>query len=475
MSARPRGGGARPRRRGVLRGRGEAARRAAGGGLRAAGRGRPEAALRPAGAAPPRRWSTLPTSPCSAAGEAAPGRARAAPTAWSTRHRACGSSRRATTAVDASTPRTLAVIATGKRTGKTAVAGHLGAPAATEHDPLIVCMGRGGPAEPVLVEAAPGSTTSLRSPSPAPTLRPTTSRTPCWRASRPSAAGGSAAGWRARRPSRTCSPAPRWPPRCDRARSSSRARAPASRRSRPTARVCIVGPGEPRAARRYRLLRADLVLAHARRPGAAGGAALRAAARARRAAARRREGGALHHGRPSLRGRRRGGGLRQPRAPQRPGRRPRPRRGRGLRRLAHRAQGGGDRHRRRPRRRAEGARVVFIRNRPVGDGLDAALSTCSRCTPIAARRSWSTRATGSPTARASWRRRCPPPRCRPSARSSSPGRSSAVSSSAAEAEIDVAALRALAEEVLLAEEGDTPCGATGAGAGSTASTARSWC
>src|SRR5215210_760259 len=50
----------------------------------------------------------------------------------------------------------LAVIATGKRTGKTAVAGHwaallrdLGA------DPVIVCMGRGGPAEPTLAEAAP--------------------------------------------------------------------------------------------------------------------------------------------------------------------------------------------------------------------------------------------------------------------------------------------------------------------------------
>jgi cyclic 2,3-diphosphoglycerate synthetase len=50
----------------------------------------------------------------------------------------------------------LAVIGTGKRTGKTAVAGHwatlirdLGV------DPVIVCMGRGGPAEPGLVEAAP--------------------------------------------------------------------------------------------------------------------------------------------------------------------------------------------------------------------------------------------------------------------------------------------------------------------------------
>jgi cyclic 2,3-diphosphoglycerate synthetase len=48
------------------------------------------------------------------------------------------------------------VIATGKRTGKTAVAGHwaalLGDAGA---DPVIVCMGRGGPPEPRLAEAAP--------------------------------------------------------------------------------------------------------------------------------------------------------------------------------------------------------------------------------------------------------------------------------------------------------------------------------
>jgi cyclic 2,3-diphosphoglycerate synthase len=51
----------------------------------------------------------------------------------------------------------LAVIGTGKRTGKTAVAGHwaallreLGA------DPVIVCMGRGGPADPRLAPAETG-------------------------------------------------------------------------------------------------------------------------------------------------------------------------------------------------------------------------------------------------------------------------------------------------------------------------------
>jgi cyclic 2,3-diphosphoglycerate synthase len=46
------------------------------------------------------------------------------------------------------------VIGTGKRTGKTAVAGHW-AGLLREREPAIVCMGRGGPAEPVLVEPGP--------------------------------------------------------------------------------------------------------------------------------------------------------------------------------------------------------------------------------------------------------------------------------------------------------------------------------
>jgi cyclic 2,3-diphosphoglycerate synthase len=50
----------------------------------------------------------------------------------------------------------LAVIATGKRTGKTAVAGHWAGLLRDEGvDPVIVCMGRGGPAEPTLVRAPP--------------------------------------------------------------------------------------------------------------------------------------------------------------------------------------------------------------------------------------------------------------------------------------------------------------------------------
>src|SRR5215208_4361086 len=50
----------------------------------------------------------------------------------------------------------LAVIATGKRTGKTAVAGHWAGLLRDEGvDPVIVCMGRGGPAEPRVAEAGP--------------------------------------------------------------------------------------------------------------------------------------------------------------------------------------------------------------------------------------------------------------------------------------------------------------------------------
>src|SRR5918999_4688131 len=46
---------------------------------------------------------------------------------------------------------TLAVIATGKRTGKTALACHL-ARLLRERNPVIVCMGRGGPPRPLVAE-----------------------------------------------------------------------------------------------------------------------------------------------------------------------------------------------------------------------------------------------------------------------------------------------------------------------------------
>lgn len=54
---------------------------------------------------------------------------------------------------DVLTKPSVRVIATGKRTGKTAVAGALARRAASAgRRPIVVCMGRGGPAEPVVVE-----------------------------------------------------------------------------------------------------------------------------------------------------------------------------------------------------------------------------------------------------------------------------------------------------------------------------------
>jgi cyclic 2,3-diphosphoglycerate synthetase len=50
----------------------------------------------------------------------------------------------------------LAVAGTGKRVGKTAVAAHLARLLARDRDVLAVAMGRGGPAEPEVVETQPG-------------------------------------------------------------------------------------------------------------------------------------------------------------------------------------------------------------------------------------------------------------------------------------------------------------------------------
>jgi cyclic 2,3-diphosphoglycerate synthase len=49
----------------------------------------------------------------------------------------------------------IAVIGTGKRIGKTAVTGHVARLLATEWTVVVVAMGRGGPAEPELVETPP--------------------------------------------------------------------------------------------------------------------------------------------------------------------------------------------------------------------------------------------------------------------------------------------------------------------------------
>jgi len=49
----------------------------------------------------------------------------------------------------------LGIIGTGKRVGKTAVAGHLARLLSRDHDVIIVAMGRGGPAEPEAAEPSP--------------------------------------------------------------------------------------------------------------------------------------------------------------------------------------------------------------------------------------------------------------------------------------------------------------------------------
>jgi cyclic 2,3-diphosphoglycerate synthase len=49
----------------------------------------------------------------------------------------------------------LAVIGTGKRVGKTALTGQLARLLARDHDVVVVAMGRGGPPEPEVIEAAP--------------------------------------------------------------------------------------------------------------------------------------------------------------------------------------------------------------------------------------------------------------------------------------------------------------------------------
>jgi cyclic 2,3-diphosphoglycerate synthetase len=49
----------------------------------------------------------------------------------------------------------IAVIGTGKRVGKTAITGQLARLLARDHDVVVVAMGRGGPAEPELIEAPP--------------------------------------------------------------------------------------------------------------------------------------------------------------------------------------------------------------------------------------------------------------------------------------------------------------------------------
>jgi cyclic 2,3-diphosphoglycerate synthetase len=55
----------------------------------------------------------------------------------------------------------LAVTGTGKRVGKTAVTGHVARLLARDRDVVVVAMGRGGPAEPVVAEVKPSLATLL--------------------------------------------------------------------------------------------------------------------------------------------------------------------------------------------------------------------------------------------------------------------------------------------------------------------------
>jgi cyclic 2,3-diphosphoglycerate synthase len=156
----------------------------------------------------------------------------------------------------------LAVIGTGKRTGKTAVAGHW-ASLLRERNPAIVCMGRGGPAEPTVAAAGTGlaellevveggghgasdyledavlagvRTVGCRRVGGGLTGMP-------WHSNVPAGAALAAAlpevGTLIFEGSGSCIP----PVEVDRT-------------------VCVIGPGEPEPLSRYALLRAQLLLAH---------------------------------------------------------------------------------------------------------------------------------------------------------------------------------------------------------------------
>jgi cyclic 2,3-diphosphoglycerate synthetase len=158
----------------------------------------------------------------------------------------------------------LAVIGTGKRTGKTAVAGHWAAllrEAGVE--PVIVCMGRGGPAEPIVAKANTGlsdllaldeqgahaasdyledavlagvRTVGCRRVGGGPAGAPFESNVPAGAAL---AAALPETGALIFEGSGSCIP----PVEVDRT-------------------VCVIGPGAPEPLRRYALLRSDLLLAH---------------------------------------------------------------------------------------------------------------------------------------------------------------------------------------------------------------------
>ncbi|HEY6781021.1 MAG TPA: hypothetical protein VI111_08710 [Thermoleophilaceae bacterium] len=163
---------------------------------------------------------------------------------------------------------TLAVIGSAKRTGKTALAGHW-ARLLAERDPVIVCMGRGGPAEPVVAQpetslddllalAAAGRHAASDYLEDA--VLAGVRSVGCRRV------GGGLAG----EPAHSNVPAgaalaATLAPGVLIFEGSGACIPPVQ-----TARtVCVVGPGEPEPLVRYRLLRADLVAAHASAPAPA--------------------------------------------------------------------------------------------------------------------------------------------------------------------------------------------------------------
>ena len=343
----------------------------------------------------------------------------------------------------------LAVIGTGKRTGKTAVAGHWAALMRERGvDPVIVCMGRGGPAEPRAAAAGIGLEELLDGPRP---RRARGVRLPRGRGARRRAHGRLPAGGRGPR---------------GRARRVERGRGRRARGVHGARRDPVRGLRAP-ASRPWRWTGPSACSERARpSPSPSTGCSGRTSCWPRRARPRPPEPcpSSCYPSRPS----------RCRPAPAWPCSRPAPstatewspscvstnlaRRGALAEDLERAAREGCDLYLTELKaaaidtvaRRAvdEGARVVFVRNRPVGID-DALLSVCGPWL----RRSSSTRATACPTPRASWRRACPPSGSCPSARSSWPAPWSAGWPSTQRTEVDVETLNAVCEDVLLEEEG----------------------
>ena len=234
-------------------------------------------------------------------------------------------------------------------------------------------MGRGGPAEPRSAAAGAGAGRAARDRRPrrARGVRLPRGRGARRRADRGLPARGRRPGGRARRVERA---------RRGRAGGLARARARSCSRAPgacipPVAvdrTVCVVGSGDARAVRRVPAAAGRPRAGAPRAPPAPAGALpLRAAPRAGRAAAGGRTGGALHHGRGALRGRGAAwcppptsrAGARSPRTSTGP-----PRSGCDVYLTELKAAAIDTVAR---RARDEGARVVFVRNRPVG--VDEAL------------------------------------------------------------------------------------------------------